>query len=101
LEDNTATLTLTTNGEKYRPWTKHLSIKWHHLRGQVKKGWLDIHKVNMKDNSADIFTKPLPRPQFCILHDQMMGWTPRLKGTPPCPDFSTPATAAATLAHTT
>jgi hypothetical protein len=44
-----------------------------------KKGWLDVHKVNPKDNWADIFTKLLPHPQFCILRAAMMGWTPHLK----------------------
>jgi hypothetical protein len=69
LEDDAAALALAKNGEKYRPRTKHLFIKWHHFCDQVKKGWLNIQKVDTKENWADILTKPLPQPQFCILHN--------------------------------
>ena len=31
LEDNAAAITLANDGDKYRPRTKHLSIKWHHF----------------------------------------------------------------------
>jgi hypothetical protein len=81
LEDNSAALTLAMDGDKYRPRTKHLSIKWHHFRDQVKQGWLKVKKVTSKDNWADIFTKPLPKPQFCILRDDLLGWAPKRKST--------------------
>ena len=75
LEDNSAALALATDGDKYRPRTKHLSLKWHHFRDQVRNGgWLKIKKVHTKVNWADIFTKPLPKPQFQFLRDAMMGW---------------------------
>jgi hypothetical protein len=48
LEDNATTLALANDGKKHRPWTKHLSIKWHHFRDQVEKGWLNVHKVDTK-----------------------------------------------------
>jgi len=31
LEDNAVAITLANDGDKYRPRTKHLSIKWHHF----------------------------------------------------------------------
>ena len=75
LEDNSAALALATDGDKCRPRTEHLSLKWHHFRDQVRNGgWLKIKKVHTKVNWADIFTKPLPKPQFQFLRDAMMGW---------------------------
>jgi hypothetical protein len=97
LEDNAAALALANDGEKYRPRTKHLSIKWHHFRDQVVKGWLQVHKVDTKENWADIFTKPLPRPQFILLRDELMGWQRPRKRTIH-PNFI-PPNAAAALAY--
>ena len=74
LEDNAAAIVLAHDGDKYRPRTKHLSIKWHHFRDQISQGWLKVKKIDTKVNWADIFTKPLPRPQFEFLRDAMMGW---------------------------
>ena len=74
LEDNTAAIALANDGDKYRPRTKHLSLKWHHFRDQIKQGWLKVRKIDTKVNWADIFTKPLPKPHFEFLRDAMMGW---------------------------
>jgi hypothetical protein len=101
LEDNSAALTLAMDGDKYRPRTKHLSIKWHHFRDQVEDGWLTVKKVASKDNWADIFTKPLPKPQFCLLRDELMGWSPRRIVPISPPDGPVvPEHAAAAYAHT-
>jgi hypothetical protein len=98
LEDNAAALALANDGEKYHPRTKHLSIKWHHFRDQVVKGWLQVHKVDTKENWADIFTKLLPRPQFFILWGELMGWTKPRKRTVH-PGFIPPQAAAALAYH--
>ena len=75
LEDNSAALALANDGDKYCPCTKHLSLKWHHFCDQISDGgWLTIKKVHTKVNWANIFTKPLPKPQFQFLRDAMMGW---------------------------
>ncbi len=42
-----------------RPRTKHLNLKYHHFREEVKKGTISIHHVSTMDQMADIFTKPL------------------------------------------
>ena len=61
--------------EQFCPHTKHIGIKWHHFRDQVANGHLEIQKINTKINWADIFTKPLPRPQFEALRKLMMSNT--------------------------
>jgi hypothetical protein len=104
LEDSTAALALANDGKKYRPCTKHLSIKWYHFRDQVKKGWLNVQKVDTKENWADIFTKPLPKPQFCVLCDELMGGSaPRKRSRQSIigiPAHAVPKHAAAAFAWT-
>lgn len=75
LEDNQAALTLANDGDKHRSCTKHLSLKRHHFRDQIKQGWLCVKKVDTKVNWADIFAKPSPRPQFVFLGDALMRWS--------------------------
>ena len=74
MEDNSAALVIANDADdRYRPRTKHLCIKWHHFRDHVRRGSLSVKKVASKDNIADIFTKQVPRPQFCYLRDILMG----------------------------
>ena len=72
-EDNKSCLEIATN-HKSRPRTKHLAVRLHHFRSYVKAKLINIEHVSTKDQIADIFTKPLPRPQFRVLRDQLMGW---------------------------
>ena len=58
---------------KMRPRTKHLNIKYHHFREEVKKGTITIYHVGTKDQIADIFTKPLNEEQFQKLRYKIMG----------------------------
>ncbi|GKA65681.1 retrovirus-related pol polyprotein from transposon TNT 1-94 [Tanacetum coccineum] len=48
--------------------TKHIEIRHHFLRYNVKKGHISIEKVSSVDNIADILTKPLKRESFNYLH---------------------------------
>jgi hypothetical protein len=74
-EDNMGCLEIASQKEdKYCPRPKHIGIKWHHFRDQVTNGHVQIEKIDTKINWADIFTKPLPRPQFEVLRKLMMGW---------------------------
>jgi hypothetical protein len=73
-EDNMGCLEIASKPEQYRPRTKHIGIKWHHFRDQVTAGHVKIEKIDTKINWADIFTKPLARPQFEALRKLMMGW---------------------------
>lgn len=61
-EDNASCIILAySDGTK--PHTKHLSLKWHHFKDQVKQGHIVITKVASNLNWADILTKPLCSPK--------------------------------------
>ena len=47
-----------------RPRTKHLNIKYHHFREEVKKETVSMYHVGTKEQIADIFTKPLEEGLF-------------------------------------
>ncbi len=57
-----------------RPRTKHLNIKYHHFREEVKKGTISIYHVSTEEQIADIFTKALGESLFMKLRERMMGW---------------------------
>jgi len=44
--------------------TKHIDIRYHHVRDWVEKKTIELVKVPTADNMADIFTKALPKPKF-------------------------------------
>ena len=72
-EDNAGFIILaTTDGD--RPRTKHLAVKWHHFRDQIRSGACHITKVPSALNYADIFTKPLDQKTFEHLRLLMMAW---------------------------
>ena len=56
------------------PRTKHIALKYHHFRGHVKNGDIQIERVDTKDQIADIFTKPLFSNIFKKLRKLLMGW---------------------------
>ena len=60
--------------QKYRPRTKHISIKYHHFRDQVKKGRVKNLPIDTKEQIADIFTKGLETNTFQLLRHKLMGW---------------------------
>jgi hypothetical protein len=72
-EDNEGAIEI-ANVPKMRPRTKHLNLKYHHFREEVKKGTISIYHVSTKDQMADIFTKPLEEGQFTKLRMSMIGW---------------------------
>jgi len=72
-EDNQSCLNI-ANSEAVCPRTKHISIKYHHFRDQVRKGIVRVVKVHTNDNWADIFTKPLSCVKFKHLRYLLMGW---------------------------
>jgi hypothetical protein len=71
-EDNDGAIEI-ANVPKMR-LTKHLNLKYHHFREEVKKGTISIHHVGTKDQMADIFTKPLKEGLFTKLKHMMIGW---------------------------
>jgi hypothetical protein len=72
-EDNSGALEM-ARISKLRPSTKHLNIKYHHVREAVKDGSVSIHSIRTENQQADIFTKPLPAIPFAKLHMKIMGW---------------------------
>ena len=73
-EDNAIYLVLATEDNKYRPRTKHIAVKYHHFRDQVKNGTCKVQKVASALNTADIFTKPLPETSFIRHRFTLLGW---------------------------
>ena len=43
---------------------KHIEVDYHFVRERVSQKQLQIKFISSKDQLADIFTKPLPLPQF-------------------------------------
>jgi len=72
-EDNAGAIEI-ANVPKMRPRTKHLNIKYHHFREEVKKGNVSIYYTRTEDQIAHIFTKPLPEISFIRFRERIMGW---------------------------
>ena len=72
-EDNAGAIEI-ANVLKMRPRTKHLNIKYHHFREEVKKGTISIYNTRNEEQIADIFTKTLPEQLFIKFREKMMGW---------------------------
>ena len=73
-EDNAGCIVLATEPDQNRPRTKHIGIKYHHFRDQVRLGHLKVTKIPTALNWADIFTKPLVHTKFVALRKMLMGW---------------------------
>jgi hypothetical protein len=44
--------------------TKHIDIKYHHVRDMVARGKLQVCKISTHDNPADMMTKLIPVAKF-------------------------------------
>jgi hypothetical protein len=73
-EDNQACVVLATSDQQSKIRTKHIAIKWHHFKDQIRLGHIKIVKVESSANWADILTKPLNRHKFETLRKLIMGW---------------------------
>jgi hypothetical protein len=72
-EDNMGCIDLVKT-PRMRPRTKHIALKYHHFREQVKKKLVTVHHVDTKEQVADIFTKALPDSQFLYLRKLLTGF---------------------------
>jgi hypothetical protein len=61
--DNNGSIILTEDSS-FHARVKQIDIKHHSIRQHVEQGLLKLHYVKSKDNTADIFTKALPRKDF-------------------------------------
>ncbi|KAE9284760.1 hypothetical protein PF008_g27084 [Phytophthora fragariae] len=69
--DNTAAIAL-AKAPTYNSRTRHIELRWHYVRDQVKRDLLEIHKVLGTENPADMFTKALPNNSL-VKYCQMIG----------------------------
>nr|KYP63380.1 Copia protein [Cajanus cajan] len=61
--DNTAVINISKNPVLHSR-TKHIEIKHHFTRDHVKKGTFELINVKIKEQLADIFTKPLQEDRY-------------------------------------
>jgi hypothetical protein len=69
--DNTGAAYLASNPVNNQR-SKHIDIRVHHVRDWVKKKLIKIVKVPTADNTADLFTKALPRASHEKFTDQFL-----------------------------
>jgi hypothetical protein len=70
-QDNQSTIAL-TNNPIISKRTKHIDVRYHFLRAQVKAGVVTLQYCPTQEMLADILTKPLLRHQFVRLRDQIL-----------------------------
>ena len=73
-EDNSGALEI-AKVKKFRPRTKHLNVRLHHFRSYVDSGEITIHKIDTKEQPADMLTKPLNKELVVKHRKRIQGWT--------------------------
>lgn len=74
-EDNSGALEI-ARIPKFRPRTKHLNVRLHHFRSYVDDSKeISIHKIDTKDQPADMLTKPLNEEGVVKHRERIQGWT--------------------------
>ena len=68
--DNTSAINISKNPVMHSK-TKHISIKYHFIREQIAERNINLEYVGIKEQIADIFTKPLPREAFEYLRQKL------------------------------
>lgn len=68
--DNGSAVCLTMNPALHSR-SKHFELDWHYIRERVALGFIETIQVPEALQTADIFTKPLPRIAFCRLRDKL------------------------------
>ena len=68
-EDNQSAIAMTKNPQ-FHGRAKHIDIKYHFIREQVNSGNVKLKYCPTNDMTADMFTKPLSREQFCKLRNK-------------------------------
>ena len=70
LEDNQGAIAIAKNPVNHSR-TKHIDIRYHYIRECVQNGQIELQYCPTNDMKADIFTKPLARPQFEYLRGEI------------------------------
>jgi hypothetical protein len=68
--DNQSAIRLAKNPE-FHQRTKHVDIKYHFIREQLKNGVIDMQYVGTDDQLADMLTKPLETSRFQKLRQRI------------------------------
>lgn len=68
--DNTSAINISKNPVMH-PKTKHIAIKYHYVRELVEDKQVKKEHVNTKEQTIDIFTKPLPKDAFEYLRGNL------------------------------
>jgi hypothetical protein len=61
--DNQGAIMLAKNPVHHQR-SKHIDIKYHYIRSQVKSEIINLHYIPSNENVADIFTKPVSKNKF-------------------------------------
>ena len=72
-EENMSCISMAAN-HITRPSTKHLSARLQHFRLHIVNKTHTIQHISTTNQIADIFTKPLAKPQFTKLRNFLMTW---------------------------
>jgi hypothetical protein len=70
LIDNKSAIQLSKN-PVFHDRSKHIDIKYHHIRECVQDGRINVDYVRTSEQLADILTKALPRPRFQELRKKL------------------------------
>ena len=75
--DNTGALQLASNDLRHGR-TKHIDVRYHHIRECVASGKVELSQVTTSVNVAHVLAKALPREAF-VLHCAGMGLCAAIK----------------------
>ena len=68
--DNTSAINISKNHVMHAK-TKHIAIKYHHVRELVEDKQVKMEYINSKEKMVNIFTKPLPKDAFEYLRGKL------------------------------
>jgi len=74
-EDNAGALALAKLKQpRMTSWSKHYAVKYHWFRSCLKPENIQVLKIELKQQLADIFTQGLAKPTFEYIRELLMGW---------------------------
>ena len=68
--DNTSAINIFKNLVMHSK-TKHIPIKYHFMKEKVSQKVVKLESIDLKEQIADIFTKPLPRESFSYIRKKL------------------------------
>lgn len=68
--DNQSAIRLIKNPEFHKR-TKHIDVRYHYIREKFEEQLFQVEFVSTVDQSADIFTKALPKERFQFIRKKI------------------------------